>query len=89
MSIRQLYHDQIETLGAVKRIFFHFQTEKEREWHYFGTDPVEVPPTEAGTVFEYPVVQLPQDLDDLPQEFQGLLKDLGLTIGLARENIET
>lgn len=88
MGIRHLFFDQVEDFGTVRRIYFHLQFEQGRDWHYFGSDPVAIPPNEAGTISEYPSVDLPQDMDDLPSEYDYLLQQLALQIGLVKEGLE-
>ncbi len=87
-SIRQLFTDSIETAGATKKIHFHFQFELSRDWHYFGTTAAEIPPAEAGAVFEHAEIQFPRDFAELGDEEDELLFDLALIAGLNREGLE-
>jgi len=90
MIIHEMWTDEIDEVGGVKRIYFHCLIEIDgvKEWHYFGTDPAEKPPTQVYPVNEYGYVQFPQGLDDLDKwEANGFLYDMGRMAGLRREGI--
>lgn len=91
-GVQEHYPDKIETVGIVKRIFFHcliYYMDGSKEWHYFGTTASEKPPTSTDPVFEHIYVQLPQDLDDLSgEEAEEFLYNAGRLIGFKKEGIE-
>ena len=90
MIIHELYTDGINEVGTAKQIFFHCRIEIDgvNEWHYFGTDPADKPPTTGDPVNEYGYVQFPRDLDDLDkQEADDLLYQMGQMAGFRREGI--
>ncbi len=85
VSIPEMYTDRIEEIGVVRRIYFHARIvfdDGSMSWEYFGTDPAEVLPTTADPVNEHPYIQLPDDIDDLPNNYQtaDLLYSLATTI---------
>lgn len=86
MSIRQLFTDQVETIGSVKRFSFRIQL-YDLNWHYFGSTEAEYPVTE-GVVTEHPYVQFPQDIDDLGPEGDGLIWPAVIEIAIRRENLQ-
>jgi hypothetical protein len=50
-------------------------------WHYFGTDPSEVPPSSSQwDIVEHAVIQFPSDLSYLGPEADGYLYDLAFLI---------
>lgn len=90
----EFWPDQIQDTGVVIRVYFHALLQFDdgsKEWHYFGTDPVEVPPTGifAGeTVVEHPYVQFPGAWSDLPEdEFDPQINGIALAAGLNREGL--
>lgn len=90
MIIHELYTDGIDEAGTSKRIYFHCRVEIGgiNEWHYFGTDPIEVPPMSEDLVNEYGYVLFPRDLDDLDKrEADDLLYQMAQMAGFRREGI--
>jgi hypothetical protein len=91
-SIPEMYTDQIQTVGVVTRVFFWLRQcddiTQACEWHYFGTDPLEHPPTTADPVNEYAYVQFPTAFDELGDESLGTMWDLAIRAGRAREGLE-
>lgn len=90
MIIHEMWTDKIEEQGISKQMFFHclIEIDGAKEWHYFGTDPAEKPPTSADPVNEYGYVMFPRDLDDLDKrEADDLLYQMGQMAGLRREGI--
>ena len=89
--ILEFYTDRIETVGIVKRIYFWFLIEfgiDDREWHYFGTSPIDKPPTTTDPLFEHDYIQFPNDLDALDPTMADVhLYELGKIAGIAKEGI--
>lgn len=87
-TVPELYYEKVESVGTVKRIYFHFRAVVDgvSTWHYYGVDPADKPPMTADPVVEHQYVQFPRDLDDLPQdEADEALYDLALMV--ARKEI--
>jgi hypothetical protein len=88
-----MYTDGIEVLGVVRRMSFHMLVQLEdgsREWHYFGTLATDTgkEPTTADPVFEHVLVQIPNDMDNIPSGFADqLFFDLAQIAGMYRESI--
>jgi hypothetical protein len=92
VQIIEFWTDLLEDAGVTWNIEFHMlvrQANDDLEWHYYGTDPVAVPPTGiyAGeTIIEYARVQFPSGFNDLPQgESAHHLYQLGRLAGMNRE----
>ena len=90
-SIPEMWTDQIQELGVVRRVYFHAlhcdDVTGECAWHYFGTDPDKAPPTTDDPVHEYDYVQFPAAFDDLGTEMQPMLFNLASQAGRTREGI--
>jgi hypothetical protein len=88
MAFTEVYTDQIEAIGAVRRFYFR-ALDDSGEWHYWGTTAIDVPPPGEAVVNEYPYVQLPKDLDDLGPAYEGMLWDIAFVIGPKKEGVES
>lgn len=91
-TILEFYYDKIETVGVVKRMFFYMLVlfeDNTKAWYYFGTDPVDKPPTTGDPINERPYIQLPQDLDDLHGfEANDILYSAARLIAIRREGLD-
>lgn len=91
-NIQELWTDGISVVGVVRRVYYHALfvfRDGHKEWHYFGTDPVEKPPTSEDEIFEHTYVQIPNEMDNIPQnEADEIFYDLGVLVGRNRESID-
>jgi len=91
--IPELYTDKIVTVGVVQRVYFHLRrcddVTQACQWHYFGTDPDDRPPTTDDPVNEYAYVQFPTAFDLLGDDAMSTMYDLAFQAGRAREGLES
>ena len=90
----EFWTDAIEDTGVVIRVYFHalvVQDNGDLEWHYWGTDPAEKPPTgihfDKPIVGEHAYVQFPQAFSDLGDDMNMQIYGLGLSAGMNREGL--
>ena len=93
-STVEFWTDALEDTGVVLRVYFHALVQEDNGdlvWHYWGTDPVEKPPT--GIYFDLPIVeheyvQFPQAFNDLPEDDANpQIYGLALMAGMNREGL--
>jgi hypothetical protein len=90
------YTHGIQDTGVVVRVRFRVLvrfSDWHYEWHYFGVDPVEVPPHvhEEAAVYEHSYVQFPDAFNDLPQDgvYEEAIYNIGFNAGLYSEGLKT